>query len=269
MRFTMQKTVWRVAGLLMVFFHTVLALDVPPLPKNMTLSEALYINCLQRTQTQQMLKDYLMVALKSNYKNPGTSLKEGIPLYDKRIRELNDYFLPLLAEHPKEKKMVADALIVWEASKKLLEAPPSKENALILEKNFSQMIHLLGKAKVLAKKSFKAVGMTGGLCRDPLYMSNTYLMKIWGIDLPEYQAVMQKHIAHFQDNIARLKAYPGNNEETKAYIAKSEKAFLFFTFMYNAPRHAIPTLISEKADTIFLYIRTLKKLYSQMPHVGQ
>ena len=262
----MQAKATQIIGFLLVMISSAWGLDVPPLPANMTTSQALYINCLQRTQTQQMFKDYLMVALESNYKDPKKSLKEGIPLYDKRIHQLNDYFLPLLSDHPKEKKMVADALTIWNESKKLLEAPPTRANALTLEKNFLKMVHNLGKAKVLATKSFKAVGMTGGLCRDPLYMSNTYLMKIWGVDLPDYNAIMEKHITHFHTNITKLKAFQGNNDETKAYIAKSEKAFLFFTFMYKALNRAIPTLISEKADNIFLYIRTLKKLYGSMPH---
>ena len=262
----MQAKVTQIIGFLLLMISTVWGLDIPPLPTNMATSQALYVNCLQRTQTQQMFKDYLMVALKSSYKNPKKSLKEGIPLYDKRIHQLNDYFLSLLSDHPKEKKMVADALTIWNESKKLLEASPTKANASILEKNFLKMVHNLGKAKVLAKKSFKAVGMTGGLCRDPLYMSNTYLMKIWGVDLPDYNAIMEKHITHFQTNITKLKAFEGNNDETKAYIEKSEKAFLVFTFMYKESSSAVPTLISKNADKIFVYIRTLKKLYGSMLH---
>ena len=260
----MQAKVTQMIVFLLLTVHTAWGLDVPPLPANMTTSQALYINCLQRTQTQQMLKDYLMVALKSTYKNPQKSLKDGIPLYDNRIHQLNDYFLPLLVDYPKEKKMVADALAIWNESKKLLEAPPTKANALTLEKNFLKMVHNLGKAKVLATKSFKAVGMTGGLCRDPLYMSNTYLMKIWGVNLPDYNAIMEKRITHFQTNITKLKAFTGNNDETKSYIEKSEKAFLVFTFMYKESSSAVPTLISKNADKIFVYIRTLKKLYGSM-----
>ncbi len=253
-------------GFVLLIISNVWSLDVAPLPANMTTTQALYINCLQRTQTQQLLKDYLMVALNSTYKNPKQSLNEGIPLYDKRIHQLNDYFLPRLSKHPKVKQKVADALTIWETSKKLLQAPPTKANALILEHNFLTMVHDLGTAKVLATKSFKAVGMTGGLCRDPLYMSNTYLMKIWGVDLPDYQKIMEKHLHHFQSNIAQLKAFSGNNDETREHIARAEKDFLFFTFMYKAMNRGIPTLISEKADKIFMHIRTLKKLYGSMPH---
>jgi len=262
----MHKGLRRIAGMLLLLVGSAWSLEIPPLPKNMTVSQALYINCLQRTQTQQLFKDYLMLALQSNYKDPKGSLHRNIPLYDKRIQKLNNFFLPLLDAHPEEKRMMLEALATWKQNKKLLEAPPTKANALILEKNFLIMIHDLGKAKVLATKSFKAVGMTGSLCRDPLYMSNTYLMKIWGIDLPNYQATMEKTIAHFKHNIAQLKSYKGNNNKTKEIIARSEKDFRFFTFMYKALGSAIPTLISEKADTIFLYIRTLKRLYGDMPH---
>jgi hypothetical protein len=232
----------------------------------MSVSKALYINCLQRTQTQQLFKDYLMIGLKSSYKNPKKSLKEGIPKYEERLDKLNAFFLPLLADQPKVQAELKKARTIWDESKELLLASPTHKNAKILEKNFHEMVHLLGRAKVLAKKSFKAVGMTGGLCRDPLYMANTYLMKIWGVPQADYTQEMDKRIQHFNSNIAKLKAYKGNNAETKGYIHKSEKAFTIFTMMHDSKNTSVPTLIAKKADTIFLYIRTLKKLYGEMLH---
>ncbi len=251
---------------LIVFSATLMAIDIPELPKEMGITKALYINCLQRTQTQQLFKEYLMVGLSSSYKNPKKGLADAIVKYDKRIHQFDEYFKPLLSSHPKEQKQVADALVIWKESKILLETTPTKDNAVILEKNFIKIVKLLGKAKVLAKKSFAAVGMTGGLCRDPLYMANVYLMKIWGIDMPDYKKKMEKYIAHFNSNLAKLKDYKGNNEETNRYIKDSERAFMFFTFSYDSESVSIPTLISKKADKIFTNISTLKKLYGAMPH---
>jgi len=242
------------------------AIDIPELPKDMKITKALYINCLQRTQTQQLFKEYLMVGLGSSYKNPKKSLSDAIVAYDRRIHKFDEYFKPLLVDHPEQQKQVADALVIWLESKALLEVAPTKKNALTLEKNFIKMVKLLGKAKVLAKKSFKAVGMTGGLCRDPLYMANVYLMKVWGIEMPDYKKKMDKYISHYNSNLAKLKAYEGNNDETNRYIKDSEKAFMFFTFAYSSETVAVPTLISKKADKIFSNISTLKKLYGAMPH---
>ncbi len=50
------------------------AMEFDPIPSDLPLSRALFINCLQRTQTQQLLKMYLMIALKNNYKDPEKNL---------------------------------------------------------------------------------------------------------------------------------------------------------------------------------------------------
>jgi len=237
-------------------------IEIRPLAKDVTVSQALYINCLQRTQTQQLLKTYLMVGLHSTYQHPKQTLKEAILRYDARFKGIESFFRARI----KDTEHIAyldQSAVLWGESKALLEALPSKENGQKLYHNFKRLVKLLGKAKVLAKKSFKAVGMTGGLCRDPLYISNLYLLKLWGANMPKYDQYMQKTIAHFSKNIKKLKAYEGSTDEINMHIANAEDAFQFFTFMYEH-KVTIPTLISKKADSIFLEIRTIKSLYGKM-----
>ncbi len=250
--------------IIFVLFNTLaMAVDIPELPKDMSVSRALYINCLQRTQTQQLFKEYLLVALKSRYKNPKESLAKSIVAYDKRLKELDAFFQPHLTD-PAIKKMIADAMIIWKESKAMLEATPTKANALKLDINFHKMVKLLGKYKVLSKKSFKAVGLAGGLCRDPLYMANTYLMKVWGVDNPNYMKEMKKRIAHFNKNITQMSEYEGNTDAINKNIKDAQKAFQFFTFMYASDTMSIPTLLCKKADMIFVNIGTIKKLYGEL-----
>jgi hypothetical protein len=252
------------SAVVFILFSTLaMAVDIPELPKKMSVSRALYINCLQRTQTQQLFKEYLLVALGSSYKHPKESLAKSIVAYQKRLDELDVFFQPLLTD-PAIKKMIADAMVIWKESKAMLEVTPTKENALVLEKNFHKMVKLLGKYKVLSKKSFKAVGLAGGLCRDPLYMVNTYLMKVWGVDNPNYIKEMKKRIAHFDKNTSEMKSYDGNTKAILKNIADAQKAFQFFTFMYDSDTVAIPTLLSKKADNIFVNIRTIKRLYGEL-----
>ena len=229
----------------------------------MSVSRALYINCLQRTQTQQLFIEYLMVGLKSRYKNPKESLAKSIVAYDKRLKKLDEFFQPHLTD-PAIKDMIAEAMEVWKESKAMLEVTPTKANALILDKNFHKMVKLLGKYKVLSKKSFRAVGLAGGLCRDPLYMANTYLMKVWGVDNPNYIKEMKKRIAHFDKNTKEMHEYEGNTDEINKNIDDAKKAFQFFTFMYDSDTISIPTLLCKKADMIFVNIRTIKRLYGEL-----
>ncbi len=253
------KVVWI---LLLGVALPVLGIEIKPLEKDVTVSQALYTNCLQRTQTQQLLKTYLMVGLHSNYQHPKQALKEAILKYDARFKAIDSFFRARIkdAEHI---AYLDQSIALWKESKALLEAPPSKKNGQKLYQGFRRLVKLLGKAKILAKKSFKAVSMTGGLCRDPLYISNLYLLKLWGANMPEYDLRMQKAIAHFTTNIKKLKSYEGSTDEINMHIANAEDAFQFFTFMYEH-KVTIPTLISKKADGIFLEIRTIKSLYGKM-----
>jgi len=253
---------WSLA--LLASFSPLGAVEIAPLPSDMTLSRALFINCLQRTQTQQLLKEYLMVALNSSYKQPKKSLPVSVEKYDERFGLLYDYFMKRLKD-PKDKEAMQKARTLWQESKKLLLEPPTQANALTLEKNFKEMIHLLAVPKKLkTKKSFQAVGKTGGLCRDPLYMANLYLMRLWGVDLPDYEERMKRYIAHFRKNLAFLEQYPQNTPEIQKLLKEAGRNFIFFEIMYRSKHTAIPTLISQKADDIFQNIQRIKQIYGSM-----
>jgi hypothetical protein len=240
------------------------AVEIEPVDPDIPLGKALFINCLQRTQTQQLLKEYLMVALKSSYKNPKEELPKSIAKYDKRFYVLYDYFMKRLKDEAARQKM-EEAKKLWEESKPLLSSAPSRENALKLQESFDKMIHLLGAPKVLkTKKSFAAVRKTGGLCCEPLYMANLYLMELWGVDIPNYEERMKGHIAKFRKNLDFLRNYPNNTEEIKQLIERAGKDFIFFEMMYKQNHTAIPTLISKKADDIFDEIQRIKQLYGKM-----
>jgi len=135
----------------------VMGLEIKPLPKDMTVSQALYINCLQRTQTQQLLKSYLMVGLHSTYQHPEQALKSAVPLYDARFKALDSFFRARIKD-PEHLAYLDKSVALWEESKALLVQSPNKTNGLKLYHDFRMLVKLLGKAKVLAKKSFKAVG---------------------------------------------------------------------------------------------------------------
>ncbi len=240
------------------------AVEIESVSPDIPLGKALFINCLQRTQTQQLLKEYLMAALNSSYHNPKEELPKSVKKYDERFNVLYDYFMKRIKD-PEARKKMEEAKRIWEESKTLLLAPPSHANALKLQENFKKMIHFLGAPKVLnTKKSFTAVAKTGHLCREPLFMSNLYLMKLWGVKLPDYEKRMQEHIANYRKNLKFLEEYPDNTEEIKKHIKMAARDFIFFEMMYKQGRTAIPTLISKKADDIFHHIQRIKQLYGKM-----
>ncbi len=164
----MRSVVFRMVFVVVVLAGFVRAFEIDPLPKGSTLTDVFNTNCLQMTQSQQMLKGYIMVGLGSTFDDPAGSLKRSIPVYDHRFKTIRNYFQSRL----KDSKAIAafnKAQTVWNASKKILMAPPTQAGAIQLKKNFAKMIPLLLQgSKPAAKGGLALLSLTGKLCRAPM-----------------------------------------------------------------------------------------------------
>ncbi|ADV45550.1 hypothetical protein [Nitratifractor salsuginis] len=254
----------KVLGILLLMMGTLGAFTIDSFPKNGTLNDVFNTNCLQMTQSQQMLKAYIMKGLNSTFDNPSQDLKRAIPAYDKRFRQIKAYFQQRLKDHPESIKAFDRAQQIWDESKKILQAPPTKEGALKLKANFNRMIPLLLQgSKPAAKGGLELLSLTGKLCRGPMKITNDYLLKIWGVDLPDYEADVENIIDDFHQHLNELKANPLNNEKTLTLLEKARKGFMFYEMMYNSKSRFIPSLLSRKADDNFKIIRAIKAEYKK------
>ncbi len=249
--------------------HVVHAFEIDPFPKNATLTEYFSINCLQMTQSQQMLKAYIMVGLNSNFQNPKEDLKKAIIDYDKRAYLVRNYFQTLLKQKTSSKAKDAinafdEAMKLWKQNKILLENRPDKKNLLLLKNNFQKMItKLLEGTKPLATPDLELISLTGKLCRKPIEITIDYLARIWGVKIPNYKNDVEMIMSNYHKNLTTLSANKLNNKESLALLQKARKQFLFFEFMYNSKSRFIPSLLSKKADDNFLIIRKIKMIYKQ------
>ncbi len=247
-----------------IFTSSLLFADtIKPLPSDITLSQALNNVCEEKTRTQQLLKDYLMIGLKSCYNKPEKNLKRLIELFDVRLYDIKHYFVPKIQKLGKMDKaqMIEDALVLWEKDKIILANKPTKEGAITLQNDFKTILGKLKAVRVLLKKSFVIVKKTGALCIEPLKMSNLYIMKAWEIDNPTYKAQMEKSIQKVHGLFKQLKSYEHNDKASLMQIQKAENAFMYFEFMYDHESTFIPSLIYKKSDHIFDTIRALKGMY--------
>ena len=228
-----------------------------------SLTQNFSTNCLQMTQSQQILKAYVMVGLNSTYKNPKENLKRAIVDYDTRAYQVKEYFLKLLKpDDTKAKESFDKAIELWTKNKDMLEKTPTKENALKIRRNFLDMINfLLAGTKPLATPDLELISLTGKLCRKPMEITIDYLLKIWGVDMPDYQEDVKKIIKNFHKDLELLSANKLNNKESLKLLQKSKKQFKFFEFMLNSKSRFVPTLLSKKADDNFIIIRDIKKIY--------
>ncbi len=247
--------------LFLTLFGTIDALEIRPLKENATLTDIFNTNCLQMTQSQQMLKAYIMKGLNSNFDNPNKNLKKAIPLYDKRFLDIKKYFQTKL----KDKEAIEafnKAQKIWNESKEILEKNPTKEGALKLKENFEQMTPLLLRgSKPLANEGLELLTTTGKLCRDPMKITIDYLLRIWGVDIPNYESDVKDIIEDFYKNLDKLTQNSHNTPKTLKLLEKSKMGFKFFEMMYRSKTAKIPSLLSRKADENFKIIREIKKEY--------
>jgi len=238
--------------------------EIDPFPKNVSLNEIFSINCLQMTQSQQMLKAYIMIGLKSNFNDPKKHLALAIPIYDKRMYEVKDFFFKKLvgAENKPARDAFDEALLLWKESKVILEQTPSKANVLVLKDKFQRMINkLLQGTKPLATPDLELITLTGKLCRKPFEFTIDYLMRIWGVDVPNYIADVERIITNFHKNLKELSSNHLNNEKSLKLLEKAKRSFGYFVYMYKAESRFIPSLLSKKADDNFIIIRDVKMIY--------
>jgi len=246
----------------LVLWMPLLSLQINPLSKDSTLNDVFNTNCLQMTQSQQMLKAYIMKGLQSTFDDPSGSLEKAIPVYDKRFTHIKSYFQSRLKKSPKAVEAFNQAQKIWEESKKILEDEPTKEGALKLKSNFSKMIPLLLQgSKPAAKGGLELLSLTGKLCRGPMKITIDYLLKLWGVNLPDYEADVQNIMANFHNYLKELKGKSINNDHTRKLLGKIQTGFVFYEVMYNAKKRFVPNLLSRKADDNFKLIRMVKAEY--------
>lgn len=247
----------------LIFLMEILSgFEIDSFPEGAPLIETFSTNCLQMTQSQQMLKAYIMIGLESNFKNPKESLTKAIPIYDKRMHQVRNYFHKRLKSHSKAKVAFDEAMQLWQKSKKMLESTPNHENALKIKQNFLVMINkLLEGTLPLATPDLELISLTGKLCRKPLEVTIDYLMRVWGMEIPNYNEDIQKTINDFHANLEILGSNKLNNEKSQGLLQRSKRGFVFFEFMYKSKSKFIPSLLSKKADDNFLIIREVKQVF--------
>ncbi len=249
---------------LLVFITTVSAFEIDPFDPKAPLLENFSTNCLQMTQSQQMLKAYVMAGLHSHFQNPRENLMKAIPLYDKRAHQVREYFQKRLDGHEEAKKAFDEAMALWQTNKKMLEAEPTKENAVKIKQNFLLMIKkLLVGTKPLATPELEMISLTGKLCRKPLEITIDYLLAIWGVKGKQYDAHINKIITNYAKNLKTLSADSLNNEESQKLLKEAKKQFMYFEFAHQRGALSIPSLLSKKADNNFRLIREIKKVFKK------
>jgi hypothetical protein len=247
-----------------LLFGVLSAFEIDAFDPKAPMLENFSTNCLQMTQSQQILKAYIMIGLHSNFGNPKEELAKAIPLYDKRAYQVREYFQKRLDGHEDAKKAFDEAMVLWNTNKEMLLQSPTKENAVKIKKNFLLMINkLLAGTQPLATPELELISLTGKLCRKPLEITIDYLLRIWEVDIENYDEEINKIIANYGKNLKILSEDKLNNSESQKLLDKAKKQFMYFEFAHKSGKVSIPSLLSKKADNNFMIIREIKKVFKK------
>jgi len=87
------------------------------------------------------------------------------------------------------------------------------------------------------------------------------MMKVWGIDDPQFKEKMNKAMELFKTSSQKLEKSELNTEEINKLLAKVKRSFMFFEMMNKSKSKYVPSLIYKKSNDMLKNMNTATQAY--------
>ena len=228
------------------------------------LSHAVDVAGKQRMFTQRMLKDYAMIGMGNSFGKPKDDLKKVMGSFEEHMESLYQF-----TQDEATRKSIEEAKALWAPIKQMLTLGAKQEHAGKLQEDLEALLKVADNttklfAKQTGEKSGEIINMSGRQRMLSQRMAGLYMLKVWGINDPQFSQKMSSAMALFKTSLQTLNTYENNTPEISKLLSKVKRSFMFFEIMNKSKSKFIPSLIYKKSNDILKDMNSATGLYATL-----